>query len=113
MNKQLLTLTLGLILSIAPVCLAEEAVVAQDQVTEVSQPEAAPVVTETTMPSSDVVAPEQAAAPEIQPEEMNEEQLKAFLDQLVAELQKEEENKKKVQQDGTEVQATEVAPVVQ
>ena len=109
MKKQLLTLTLGLILSVAPVCLAQEAAtVAPDQTVQGNEPEATPVAD---VVSSDVVAPEQTAAPEVQPEEMSEEQLKAFLDQLVAELQKEEENKKKAQQNDT--QATDAAAVIE
>lgn len=122
MNKYNKALILGLMVTLAPVCCAndEAQTPAQEQIAQPCctedacpvapvAPEVAPgeQATEATQ-----VVPVETAAPatEVQPEqEMTEEQLNAFLQDLIAELKKEEEAKKK--KDAAASQQTEAQPV--
>lgn len=105
MNKKNVALILGLIANIVPACCAEEvqapvqepvAQVCTENACEVTPvaeatPEVAPVE-----PATVETAPAPTDACQVQPEEeLTEEQLKELLDQIIAEVKKEEEAKKK------------------
>lgn len=102
MNKKILALTLGLMANMAPVCWAEKVQIAAEQ-QQVCSTNACPkevtacptaLPDETSLQTTTDNAPEVAVPTEAE-QKLTEEQLKELLDQIIAEVKKEEEEEAK------------------